>query len=68
MQPPSRKGKPTVWVSHGTHDEVLPIEGSRGRIAPQLKQWGYNVHYREFDGGHEAPPDLGREAFRWFMS
>jgi predicted esterase len=65
MQPPSRQGKPEIWVSHGTRDEILPVESSRSRIVPQLKQWGYMVTYREFDGPHDVLPELSKEAFRW---
>jgi predicted esterase len=68
MVPPSRQGKPHVWVSHGNHDGILPVEASRKQIVPQLKEWGYDVRYREFDGGHEVSPDLMREAFRWFLA
>lgn len=65
MNTPSRTGKPAIWVSHGTKDPVLPIERTSRRIVPQLKQWGYNVRYKEFEGGHELSPVLGDEAFRW---
>lgn len=65
MQPPSRQGKPAIWVSHGDRDEILPIEASRVRIVPQLTKWGYTVHYREFAGPHDVPPPLAQEAFRW---
>ena len=68
MLPPGRQGKPPVWISHGTGDSILPVESSRERIVPQLKQWGYKVHYKEFNGGHELTPDLAREAFRWFIA
>jgi phospholipase/carboxylesterase len=68
MMPPSRQGKPPVWISHGTRDSILPVDASRRRIVPQLKQWGYKVLYREFEGGHELTPDLVHESFRWFLS
>ena len=66
MQPPGRQGKPAIWVSHGTQDEILPVESSRDRIVPQLKQWGYAVHYREFVGPHGVTPDVAKESLRWF--
>ncbi len=68
MMPPERRGTPRVWVSHGVEDDILPLEGSRLRIVPQLKRWGYDVHYREFAGGHNISPQLGREAFGWFLA
>lgn len=67
MMPPSRVGKPRVFVTHGSHDEVLPVSSSRNRIVPQLKQWGHEVIYKEFNGGHALDPELGREAFRWMI-
>jgi len=66
MQPPGRQGKPAIWVSHGTQDEILPVESSRDRIVPQLKQWGYAVHYREFVGPHGVTPEVAKESLRWF--
>jgi phospholipase/carboxylesterase len=67
MMPPSRVGKPRVFITHGSHDEVLPVSSSRDRIVPQLKQWGHEVIYKEFNGGHALDPELGREAFRWMI-
>jgi predicted esterase len=67
MVPPARVGKPRVFVSHGTEDEILPLGNTKGQTVPQLKQWGYDVTYREFKGRHTIPADVGREAFRWFL-
>jgi predicted esterase len=60
-------GKPPVFISHGTVDQVLPIDECSRRIVPQLKQEGYRVTYREFEGKHELPPAVASEAMRWFM-
>jgi len=54
-------GSPCVFVSHGTRDTVLRVSCSR-RIAPRLSRAGYATIYREFDGGHTAPPDMVSEA------
>jgi len=62
-----RVGKPPVFISHGTVDQVLPIDECSRRIVPQLKQEGYRVTYREFEGKHELPPAVASEAMRWFM-
>ena len=62
-----RVGKPPVFISHGTVDQVLPIDECSRRIVPQLKQDGYQVTYREFEGKHELPPAVASEAMRWFM-
>jgi predicted esterase len=60
-----RNGKPIVFVSHGTRDIVFHIDTSSRAIVRQLRDEGYDVTYREFDGGHEVPDDIVREAFVW---
>jgi phospholipase/carboxylesterase len=65
--PGERAGKPPLFISHGTIDNVLPIDQCSRRIVPQLKREGYNVTYREFEGKHTLPPEVAAEAMRWFM-
>src|SRR4051794_20557513 len=55
--PGTQVGSPRVFVSHGTADRVLPIERCSRRIVPLLRAEGYDVVYREFDGGHVVPPE-----------
>lgn len=62
-----RFGKPPVFISHGTLDNVLPIDECSRRIVPQLRQEGYQVTFREFEGKHTLPPEIASEAMRWFM-
>jgi phospholipase/carboxylesterase len=46
-------GAPRVFISHGTADEQIPIDRS-GRVhAKALKDAGYDVTYREYDGPHK---------------
>src|SRR5215210_787743 len=66
--PPGRTGSPRIFVSHGTRDGWLPIERCSRRIVPQLERAGYEVRYREFEGGHVVPPEIGREAAGWFTA
>jgi len=61
------KGKPPIFISHGTIDPILPIDECSRRIVPGLKRLGYRVTYREFEGKHTLPPDIASEAMRWFM-
>ena len=68
MVPAGRSGTPRVFVSHGTRDEVLPIDRCSRRIVPQLERAGYDIRYREFEGGHVVPPDVAREAIGWFAA
>ena len=60
-----RHGKPAVFVSHGTGDDVLPIRSTSRKIVPALERDGYDVTYREFDGGHTVPAPIAREAVDW---
>jgi phospholipase/carboxylesterase len=58
-------GQPRIYISHGTHDHILPIDGCGRRIASGLKDSGYDVTFREFDGDHEIPADVAREGLSW---
>ncbi len=61
-----RRGKPPLYITHGTRDTVLPIDLTSRRIVPSLRADGYNVTYQEFDGQHELSGQIG-ETFRWFV-
>ena len=62
---PERHGQPSLFVSHGVHDRVLPIDRCSRRLVPALTAAGYDVTYREFDGGHTVPPEVASEAEAW---
>jgi predicted esterase len=62
-----RVGKPRVFISHGTADRVLPIDVTSRVITPGLKNEGYDLTYREFDGPHRVMPDIAHDAFEWFL-
>ena len=66
MAPAGQTGSPRIFISHGTRDGVLPIDRCSRRIVPQLERAGYDVLYREFDGGHTISPDIASEAVGWF--
>lgn len=68
LRPARQEGSPGIFVSHGTHDTVLPIAQCSRRIVPQLKQAGYDVTYTEFDGGHTVPPEIASSAVAWFTT
>jgi predicted esterase len=57
--------KPRIFLSHGTHDRILPINSCGRRIAASLIARGYVVNFREFDGDHEIPIDIAREGVQW---
>lgn len=64
----SPNGKPRIFISHGTHDRILPIDRCGRRIAATLISRGYAVSFREFDGAHEIPADIAREGLKWVTS
>jgi phospholipase/carboxylesterase len=68
LAPTDRRGSPCIFVSHGTRDGWLPIDSCSRRIVPQLERAGYEVRYREFEGGHVVPPAVAREAAIWFAN
>lgn len=67
MQPTAVRGKPRIFISHGTSDRVMPIDDTSRTFVPRLRALGYDVTYREFDGGHTLPRPVAHEAFEWFL-
>lgn len=64
---PYPTGKPRVFVSHGRTDPILPIDACSGAFVPSMREAGYDVNFREFDGGHTVPPPVSDEAVRWWL-
>jgi predicted esterase len=62
------RGRPQVFISHGTHDDVLPIDRCSRHIVSELRQAGYDLTYQEFDGPHTVPDDIAAQAMRWFLN
>jgi phospholipase/carboxylesterase len=62
-----QQGRPAVFISHGLHDQVLPITPCSRRIVPQLQGQSLPVLYHEFDGGHEIPPVISQSGVEWFI-
>jgi len=58
-------GQPHVFVSHGTADDILPIDRCSRVIVPDLKRRGRDVTFREFEGGHEVPEEIAIDALKW---
>ena len=65
VAPVEPAGKPRLFIAHGTHDTVLPVDRCSRRIVPQLARAGFDIVYREFVGGHEVRPQIVREAVGW---
>ena len=64
MQTPERRGKPRVFISHGTTDAVLPVSNTRN-IVESLRGGSYAVRFEEFTGGHTVPPAVAELAMSW---
>jgi predicted peptidase len=66
--PSVTNGRPRVFVSHGIHDRVLPVERCSRRLVPRLRALRYDVTYHEFDGGHEVPDGIVQHAVSWLST
>ena len=64
--PLRRVGAARYFLSHGTRDDILPIDHTRA-IVRELRRAHLDVRLREFDAGHTVPPDVAQEAFAWFV-
>jgi phospholipase/carboxylesterase len=67
VSPGQFRGKPRIFVSHGTHDSILPIDEASREIVPALKKRGYNVDYVEFDGDHTITREIATRAAKWLI-
>ena len=65
LLPMDPHAKPRLFISHGTRDQILPIDQCSRRIVPELQRAKYDVRYREFDGPHAVPPEMAKEAIDW---
>ncbi len=63
--PVDAHARPRVFISHGTRDQILPIDQCSRRIVPLLERERYEVEYHEFDGPHAVPPNIAKYAVAW---
>lgn len=63
--PVQPQGRPRFFISHGTADQILPIDQCSRVIVPRLRALGYYVTFREFEGRHEVPPAVADEGLQW---
>lgn len=59
------QGRPAFFISHGTADRILPIERCSRLIVPALERRGYDVTFRQFNGGHDIPADIATAGMNW---
>ena len=64
MAPGEQVGRPSVFISHGSDDTILPVACSQ-RLVPRLRAEGYDVTYAEFNGGHVVPVGIAGQAVEW---
>ena len=55
---------PPVFVQHGTHDPLIPVERGRATVA-RLGAEGVPVIYREYPMGHQVLEDSLHDAMVW---
>jgi phospholipase/carboxylesterase len=67
MAPVRVEDHPRIFISHGTQDNVLPIQPCSRKIVPILKNEGFSVEYHEFEGPHTIPAEISRRAVEWFV-
>lgn len=60
-------GKPRLFIAHGHQDDVLPFDNAK-TIADRLAALGYDVTFRDFQGGHGLPAEVARDALAWFLA
>lgn len=63
-----QEGAPRVFISHGVHDEQIPVDRS-GRVhSALLKEAGYDVTYVEYNGPHAWQPPVVGLAVDFFVA
>lgn len=62
------EGAPRVFICHGMRDAVLPIDACSRPLARKLREAGYDLDYREFDGGHAVPAEMVVAAMARFLN
>jgi len=60
-------GRPRVFLSHGTQDQILPYRFSSEVLAPHLRDAGYDVTFVPFEGDHGVPAEISEAALDWFL-
>lgn len=67
LNPAAHRGKPPIYISHGTRDPILNIDRASRSFVPALQKDGYAVTYREFDGVHQVPVEIAAEAAQFIV-
>lgn len=68
VRPAAKTGKPRIYITHGTQDQILPIEETSREIVAALKEKNYPVTYEEFEGSHTVSRETARKALGWWLN
>ena len=60
---PAQRNQP-IFIAHGTHDDLLPVEHGR-RARDFLEGAGYRPQYKEYPMGHEISQDVMDDLVPW---
>ena len=53
-----------VFIAQGKNDPLIPM-GLGAQTTEKLKNYGYEVEYQEYEGGHEISPELLKTIYSW---
>ncbi|MEO8577704.1 MAG: phospholipase [Gemmatimonadales bacterium] len=67
VKPAAKRGKPRIFIAHGTRDQILPIDMTSREIVAALKEKNYPVRFDEFDGPHTVTLDEAKKGMAWFL-
>ena len=56
----------SVWVSHGTYDNVIPLTSAHA-IRDKLGALPLNLAYHEYPGAHEIRPEELKASMQWLQ-
>ena len=65
--PPGALQGKKLWLSHGTHDDVIALSQAQA-IARHVQALPVALTYREFAGRHELPPDELEATLEWLQA
>lgn len=68
VKPAAKRGKPRIFIAHGTRDQILPIDLTSREIVAALKEKNYPVRFDEFDGPHTVTMDEAQKGIAWFLA
>jgi predicted esterase len=68
VRPAAKTGKPRIYITHGTQDQILPIEETSREIVAALKEKSYPVTYEEFEGPHTVSRETAKKALGWWLN